>query len=67
MVFINWYRFDDIDEMRLPDLAEHFADVWLPMAEDPDIFDSTFTWMLSIAHYNAYTLRRLDQTGGLRP
>ncbi len=50
-VFINWYRYDSIDKMMLFDLANHFEDVWYPDVDDIDIFDETFTWVLSLTHY----------------
>lgn len=50
-VFINWYRYDNIDKMMLSGLASHFDDVWYPGVDDIDIFDETFTWVLSVTHY----------------
>jgi hypothetical protein len=49
-VFINWYRFDDIDEMSLDDFSIYFDDIWYPGSDDIDIFDSTKTWIISISH-----------------
>lgn len=31
-VYINWYRFDKIDQMQFLDLIDHFDDVWYPGA-----------------------------------
>ena len=49
-IYINWYLFDDVDEMRLVDLNNYFDDIWYPGSDDIDIFDSTFSWVLSISH-----------------
>jgi hypothetical protein len=49
-VFINWYRFDQIDVMNLDALAEWFDDIWYPSADDIDVFDSTYSWIISISH-----------------
>lgn len=49
-VFINWYRFDDIDEFYTKDVATYFEDIWFPSADDIDIFDNTFSWIVSIRH-----------------
>lgn len=50
-VYINWYRFDDIDMMALLDLRLHLEDIWYPASDDIDIFDDTLKWILSITHY----------------
>lgn len=57
-VYINWYRFDKIDELRVEDFLKWFPDLWYTAAEDPDIFDEGLGWMLSIRHYQAFILRR---------
>lgn len=49
-VFINWYRFDEIDEIGLADLSLYFDDIWYPSADYIDVFDDSFTWMLSIGY-----------------
>lgn len=49
-VFINWYRYDDIDEMSLADLDKYFRYIWYAGPDDLDIFDSTLNWILSISH-----------------
>jgi hypothetical protein len=49
-VFINWYRFDDIDEIHFEDLNKYFDDIWYPGPDDIDIFDNSFSWVLSISH-----------------
>lgn len=57
-VYLNWYRLDDIDRLRLSDLDEWFEDIWYPDSDDLDVFDDSLTWMLSIAHHGAVKLIR---------
>lgn len=42
-VYINWYRYDQVDEMAFVDLDKCFADIWYPGPDDIDIFDSEFS------------------------
>lgn len=49
-VYVNWYRYDNIDRLKFVELTEHFADVWYPSVDDIDIFDDTFQWVLSVTH-----------------
>jgi len=49
-VFINFYRFDDIDEMQLMDVDKFFKYIWYPASDDIDIFDSSLLWVISISH-----------------
>ena len=49
-VFINWDCFNQIDKIRLTDLSSHFSDIWYPSADDIDIFDESFSWVLSVFH-----------------
>ncbi len=49
-VYINWYRYDEIDEMKLCNFSKYFGDIWYSSADDIDIFDEAFTWMVSIRH-----------------
>ncbi len=48
-VFINWDRYDDIDEIGFNDFNMYFADIWYPGPDDIDIFDSSFGWIISIS------------------
>jgi len=48
-VFINWNRYDDIDEMGLDDLNRYFPDIWYPGSDDIDVFDSSLEWFLSVS------------------
>ncbi len=49
-VFVNWYQFDDIDKIAFDDLSTHFSDIWYPASDDIDVFDSSFSWLLSVSH-----------------
>ena len=57
-VFINWYRFDVIDEIGLDDLSEFFDDIWYPAVDHIDIFDQSHLWIISIDYSgNVSTLK----------
>lgn len=49
-VYLNWYRYDEIDIMAADDLINNFDDIWFPSSDDLDIFDSSFEWILSVQH-----------------
>jgi hypothetical protein len=57
-VFINWHRFDDIDQMSLQDLSTHFDAIWYPGPDDVEIFDSSVSWFLLVSHDGAVSLLR---------
>jgi hypothetical protein len=58
-ILINWYRFDEIDEMSLSDFSTYFDDLWYPAADHIDIFDYSLSWMLSVAYSGSVSLLRL--------
>ena len=49
-VFLNWYRFDDIDSLDLDDLSRHFDDIWYPSVDDIEVFDESCRWFLVVSH-----------------
>ena len=49
-VYVNWYRYDNIDKLKLRDLDAHFFDIWYPDADDIDVFDESLDWILSVRH-----------------
>ena len=49
-IFINWYRYDNIDSMTLDDLDTYFYDIWFAGPDDIDIFDRNLNWIVSIQH-----------------
>lgn len=58
-VYLNWYRFDNIDIIRFNDLNRYFDDIWYPSSDDIDIFDETFLWIVSISHYGGVSVVEL--------
>ena len=59
-VFLNWYRFDDVDEIAFDDLADYFEDIWYPSSDDIDILDASYRWMLSVSHGGQASIARFD-------
>ena len=59
-VYVNWYRFDEIDRMSFGDLAANFDDVWYPSSDDIDIFDDSVSWILSVSHEGAVKVLKLS-------
>ncbi len=49
-VFINWGKFENIDEISFNDFGQYFYDLWFPSSDDIDIFDDTYRWIVSIRH-----------------
>lgn len=49
-IMINFYRFDDMDELLLEDVDMHFEYMWYPGSDDIDICDSTLSWVVSVSH-----------------
>ncbi len=47
--YVDWGRFDDIDEFAFADLERHLDDIHYN--EDISIFDETCTWLLFLMHY----------------
>jgi hypothetical protein len=52
-VFINWSRFEHIDEMSAADFGSSFHDLWYPSSDDIEVFDKTLKWILMVRHYDA--------------
>lgn len=50
LVYLNWYRYDDIDQISFDELNKYFFDIWYPSSDDLDIFDESLDWILSISH-----------------
>ena len=57
-VYLNWYRFDEIDQIGLADLDQYFSDIWYPGADDLDVFDDSAKWTVSITHHGKVWLFR---------
>ena len=60
-VFVNWYRFDRIDEFETEKLCDCFGDIFYPSVDDIEISDVNLTWLVSIRHYGA--VRALNLSG----
>jgi hypothetical protein len=59
-VFLNWYRFDDIDEVQLESASTFFHDFWYPSADDLEIFDDSLKWVLFVHHYDSLSVTLLE-------
>jgi len=57
-VFVNWYRFDDVDEFQFADLESHFSDVWYPSSDDIELFDASLKWLIAVSHDGAVSVCR---------
>jgi hypothetical protein len=57
-VLLNWYRFDNIDELRTHDLCQMFSDIWQRSSDDLQVFNSNVDWVLSIEHHGAVSFLR---------
>jgi len=60
-VIMNWYRFEELDEMAFHDLCESFAYVWYPSADDLEIIDPGLRWVLTVEHHGAIAFLRLNE------
>lgn len=60
-VLINFYQYDDIDEMRLKDVSNYLEYIWYPSSDDIEIFDNTLSSIISITHDGEILLLRLDR------
>lgn len=59
-IFLNWYQFDDIDEIKASDVFSNLSDIWYPSADDLDLIDSRMRWMLLIHHSGTVRALNLD-------
>lgn len=49
-VYVNWYRFDEVDSLPLVDLSRFFTDVWYRDSDDIEIFDDSCAWIVAVSH-----------------
>jgi hypothetical protein len=49
-VFVNWYRFNDVDQFVTIDLETYFNDLWYPASDDIEDFNRTLRWFLLVRH-----------------
>ncbi len=59
-LYLNWYRFDDVDEMCAADVIAHFSDIWYPASDDLEVFDRSMSWIVSITHFGAVMVIRME-------
>lgn len=59
-LYLNWHHYEDVDEMCAADVTAHFTDIWYPSSDDIDIFDQNMLWVVSITHYGAVRVTRLE-------
>jgi hypothetical protein len=57
-VYVNWYRYDDIDEIALANLSLYFSAIWYPSSDDIEVFDETCKWIVAVSHYGAVAYAR---------
>ena len=60
-VYINWYRYDDVDKIKIVDLDKYFDDIWYQGSDDIDIFDKSFSWILSIRHDGVLAILKIKE------
>ncbi|MCU1271432.1 MAG: hypothetical protein JWN74_2726 [Acidobacteriaceae bacterium] len=58
-IYINWYQFDDIDEMALGEFSISFHDLWYPASDDIELFDQSLEWILLVRHFDVVQFARL--------
>lgn len=52
LLLLNWYRFNDIDEIAANDFVICFDDIWWPPSDDSlEVFDSSGSWLLAFTHW----------------
>ncbi len=49
-VYLNWDRFQTVDEMSARDLIGHFDDIWYPASDDLDIIHPAGEWVVLVHH-----------------
>jgi hypothetical protein len=57
--YLNWYHFANIDEMLTRDVIVNFSDIWYPAADDLELIDSRFRWIVSVHHEGSVLLLNL--------
>lgn len=58
-IFVNWSRFDDIDEMNAQEFSAIFHDLWYPSSDDIELFDRSLNWVLFIRHFDVVQFARI--------
>ena len=58
-IYINWSRFDDIDQMSTEEFSAAFHDLWYPSSDDIEIFDKDEKWVVLIRHFDVAQIVRI--------
>tara|TARA_B100001094_G_scaffold278577_1_gene288155 strand:+ start:29 stop:478 length:450 start_codon:yes stop_codon:yes gene_type:complete len=58
-IWLNWYRYDDVDELDRKDFSKYFKDLWYEGADDLDIIDPQLAWIVSVGHSGIIKVLRL--------
>ena len=56
VIYVQWGSLCDIDRFDREDLEKYFYDIWYPGADDIELFDSTYEWLVFVAHFGAVSL-----------
>jgi hypothetical protein len=62
LVYLNWGRDEELDEIKFEDLLSNFDDIWYPHADDFDIIDQDLNWVISVDHDGMVRLLQLKKT-----
>ena len=65
-LFVNWARFEEVDAFQTADVARYFNALWYPVADDSDLFDASFNWLVSIRHDGVVSVRWSTYAGQFR-
>ena len=60
-VFINFERFNNIDVFLFNDFCKYFDDIWYPAADDIEVFDASFNWIVSVKHYGLVHYAKIEK------
>lgn len=61
-VYLEWGALQNIDRFDLNDLEKYFYDIWYPGADDIELFDETFKWIIFIRHFGSVSIWRPESS-----
>lgn len=51
-VYLEWFFYPfEMDQVYFNDLCKYFDDMWYPSVDDMNIFDETYSWIVTVTHY----------------
>jgi hypothetical protein len=62
VLFANWSRFQEVDELMVDDICHYFSDIYYPSADDMMIIGTNLMWLMEITHEGE--AKALDLAGG---